>query len=146
MVAAMPALLRKGAADGGRARRATEERVQEEQLERVARLRQDLDKYVSAREALIHMRRAESERRLWQYRQEAKQLKLGESAPPERADMRIVGEQTRIDRYNRDLQELQRKVHERRDELESMEIIGREQPELINVAILHFVQPGELTA
>jgi len=146
IVTAISAMFEKAQQIAGEQARATEERVQEEHLQWVARLRQDLDKYVSAREALIHMRRAESERRMWQYKQEARQLRLGEARPPEREDIRVVGEQTRIDGYNRDLQELQRKAHERRDELESMEIVGREQPELINVAILRFVEPEELEA
>lgn len=146
LLTATPALFEKAQQMAIRHARGTEERVQQQQLERVARLRQDLDKYVSAREALINMRRAESERRLWQYKQEAKQLRLGEGAPPEREDIRIVAEQTRIDGYNRDLQELQRKVLERRDELESMEIVGREPPELVNIAILHFVDREELAA
>ena len=111
--------------------RELEDTVQDRRLASVEAMKQDLDRYASSRETKIRMQRAVVEERIRQY---GLQPQLSPSGP----DIRILGEEARLRDLDQELEQLQKRVASRREELGNMEIVVAERPELISLALIEF--------
>ena len=109
-----------------------EDAVQERRLITVEAMKQDLDRYASARESRLKMQQMAIEERVREYRRQPQLFPVGQ-------DIRILGEEARLRVIDTDLERLRQRVANRREELGNMDIILAEKPELISLALVEFV-------
>jgi|GEM_PF-318868 len=109
-----------------------EDVTQERRLAIVNAMKEDLDRYASAREAKIQVQRSVIEERIRQYKLQPQLLASGQ-------DIRILGEEARLRELDHELEELHRRVASRREALGNMEIVVAERPELVSLALIEFV-------
>ena len=109
-----------------------ENAIQDRRLVAVNAMKEDLDRYASARETKIQMQRSVVEERIRQY-------KLQPQLMPSGQDIRVLGEEARLRDLDREREKLHQRVASRREELGNMEIIVSERPELVSLALVEFI-------
>lgn len=112
--------------------RAVEDATQERRLTIVDAMKEDLDRYASAREAKIRVQRAVVEGRISQYKLQPQLLESGQ-------DLRVLREEARLKDLDHELEELHKRVASRREDLGNMEIVVAERPESVSLALIEFV-------
>jgi len=105
-----------------------ENTVQDRRLAAVEAMMQDLDRYASSRETKIRMQRAAIEERIAQYKLQPQLLESGQ-------DLRVVRQEARLRDLDQELEQLHKRVTSRHEELENMEIVVAEKPELVSLAL-----------
>ena len=109
-----------------------EDGTQERRLATVNAMKEDLDRYASAREAKIQVQRTVIEDRIHQYKLQPQLLDSGQ-------DLRVLREEARLRDLDQELEQLHKRVASRREELGNMEIVMAEKPELVSLALVEFV-------
>ena len=109
-----------------------EDATQGRRLAIATAMKQDLDRYASARETKIRVQRTVIEDRIRQYKLQPQLLDTGQ-------DLRVLREEARLRELDQELEQLHKRVASRREELGNMEIVVAERPELVSLALIEFV-------